>query len=53
MQEISVTRVYSVGLPPHKKTDSSDNTNLGWLFHPVVATKNTEKVVETITSYDG
>ena len=37
----------------HKKTESSDNTKVARLFHPIVVTKNTYKVVETRTGDDG
>ena len=37
----------------HKKTDSSDKKKLACFLNPVVATKNTEKLVEMITGEDG
>ena len=37
----------------HKKTDSSDNTEVAQLFNPVVATNNTDKVVGMETGNDG
>ena len=37
----------------HKKTDSSDKTNVACFFNPVVANNNTEKVLERITGDNG
>ena len=37
----------------HKKTDYSDKAMVTRFLHPVVATKNTEKVVESRTGEDG
>ena len=37
----------------HKKTYSSDKTKVAWFFHPIVATNNTEKLVEKRTGENG
>ena len=49
MQEELVTRGYLGALPP-QKSDSSDNTKMPQFLNSVVFTKNTEKLVENITS---